>query len=167
MTRCKISWIFLIVFSLGMHATSSLFAQSSAYKALLGTLYDRDFPTKTPADLIDLESYQLLDTREYEEYAVSHLPGALHVGFDTFSRKVVEELDPSKPVLVYCTVGARSQKIGKLLAEEGYEVYNLYGGIFHWVNEGNQVFDSLGTTPRVHTYSRMWAVWLTTGEKVY
>jgi 3-mercaptopyruvate sulfurtransferase SseA len=71
--------------------------------------------------------------------------------------------------VVYCSIGARSQEIGKKLQAAGYQnVYNLYGGIFHWVNEDNPVFtpDS-DLTEQVHTYNKRWGMWLKKGEKVY
>ena len=56
----------------------------------------------------------------------------------------------------------------QLFQKAGFKkVYNLYGGIFHWVNEGRTVFANGKPTLRVHAYSKPWSVWLTKGEKVY
>ncbi|MCE7053237.1 rhodanese-like domain-containing protein [Algoriphagus sp. AGSA1] len=143
-------------------------AQSLAYKALLSTLYDSDFPVVKSSQLTDLTKYQILDTREKEEFEVSHLQDAKWVGYETFSLQSVGELDKNQPVLVYCTVGARSQEIGKKLKEAGFkEVYNLYGGLIEWVNEEKPIFHGDSLTNHVHTYSRSWGIWLTKGEKVY
>ena len=157
-------FLFLLFFSLG----SQVQAQSPAYKVLLATLYDSDFPVLKPVEVTDLSSYQILDTREKEEYEVSHLKDANWVGYDTFSMENVSGLDKDKPVLVYCTVGARSQEIGKKLKEAGFkEVYNLYGGLIGWANEEKPVFSGDSPTKKVHTYSQSWGIWLTKGEKVY
>lgn len=143
-------------------------AQSTAYKTLLKGLYDEEFPTVKPAQIFNLKNYQVLDTREKEEFEVSHLQGAKWVGYDAFSLEKVEGLDKNQPVLVYCTVGARSQDIGKKLRDAGFkQVYNLYGGIIHWSNESKPLFKDSLPTHQVHTYSRTWGVWLTSGEKVY
>ncbi len=143
-------------------------AQSTAFKTLLKGLYDEEFPTVQPAQIYNLKNYQVLDTREKEEFEVSHLEGAKWVGYDSFSLQVVEDLDKNQPVLVYCTVGARSQEIGKKLQAAGFKkVYNLYGGIIHWSNESKPLFKNCMSTKQVHTYSRTWGVWLTSGEKVY
>jgi len=71
--------------------------------------------------------------------------------------------------VVYCSVGVRSEIIAHRIIEKGYtNVYNLYGGIFEWKNNGFQVMDTLGnTTEKVHTYNKEWSKWLTKGEKVY
>ena len=47
-------------------------------------------------------------------------------------------------------------------------VYNLYGGLFEWVNQGKEVVKPNGeTTETVHAYSKSWGIWLKKGEKVY
>lgn len=142
--------------------------QSVAYQTLLKGLYDADFPVLRPDQIPDLGKYQVLDAREKAEYDVSHLPKARWVGHETFSLTSVAGLDKTKPVLIYCTVGARSEQIGKQLQKDGFtKVYNLYGGILHWVNEGRQVVAQGKPTSKVHTYSRSWGIWLSRGEKVY
>lgn len=147
---------------------SMAFSQSFAYKTLLKTIYDSDFPVMKPEEIPDLDRFQLLDTREKEEYQVSHIQGAQWVGFESFSLDQVKDLDKDKPVLVYCTVGSRSQDIGKKMREAGFrKVFNLYGGIIHWVNEDYPVFRGEKTTNQVHTYTRAWGIWLQKGEKVY
>lgn len=144
-------------------------AQSLAYKALLNKTYEKDFPLVYPEQKELLREAVILDTREEKEYAVSHLKTARWVGYDTFSMESVSGIPKEDTIIVYCSIGARSQEIGKKLKAAGFQhVYNLYGGIFHWVNEDNPVFspDSV-LTDRVHTYNKMWGMWLKKGEKVY
>jgi len=108
------------------------------------------------------QRYQLLDAREREEYAVSHLPGAQWVGYDDFDPKRVAQLPKDAPVVVYCSVGYRSEKVGEQLREAGFtQVYNLYGSLFEWANRGYPLVkgDSLATDS-AHTYSRRWSHWL-------
>ena len=82
---------------------------------------------------------------------------------------MVEDLDKDKPVILYCSVGYRSEKIGERLQEMGFtEVYNLYGGIFDWKNKDNPVVNThQNPTDSVHTYNKNWSKWLTKGVKVY
>ncbi|WP_237701559.1 rhodanese-like domain-containing protein [Algoriphagus machipongonensis] len=148
--------------------TNFSFGQSFAYKTLLSGLYDNEFPVLAPNEISDLSNFQILDTREKEEYEVSHIEGAQWVGFDTFDFDKIDSLDKEKPVLVYCTVGARSQEIGKKLQENGFKkVFNLYGGIIQWSNDEKPLYHEGLTTKKVHTYSKAWGIWLTKGEKVY
>jgi len=160
-------WGFIVILSLLTLPNKGL-GQSLAYRTLLSTLYDSDFPTIKPSELSTLEAFQILDTREKEEFEISHLQGAKWVGFDNFELKNVSGLDKNKPVLVYCTVGARSQEIGKRLSEAGFtKVFNLYGGIIHWSNESMPLYQNGSLTNQVHTYSRSWGIWLEKGQKVY
>ena len=161
---------FLFSLILGVYCLQAqpAFTQSLTYKAVLSGIYDHNFPLVKPEQITDLSFYQVLDTREKNEFEVSHLHGAHWVGYETFSLRCVENLDKEKPVLVYCTVGARSQEIGKKLVDNGFtRVFNLYGGIIHWVNEGNQVEANGKITSEVHTYSKSWGIWLKNGQKVY
>lgn len=143
-------------------------AQTGAYRVLLEGLYDKDFPTVAADQITDLANYQILDTREKEEFEVSHLPNAIRVGYDSFDLSTTDGLDKGKPVLVYCTVGARSQDIGRKLQAAGFtRVYNLYGGIIQWANSGKTLEAAGMPTDKVHTYSRAWGIWLEQGKKVY
>lgn len=104
----------------------------------------------------------LLDARELEEYETSHLPNAIHIGYRNFSLEKLEEISKTKTLVLYCSIGYRSEKIGERLQAAGYQhVYNLYGSIFEWVNQGYPVFDKKEvTTSAVHTYNRNWSQWV-------
>lgn len=143
-------------------------AQSFGYRTLLKGLYDSDFPVIYANQKEEISKAVLLDTREKAEFDVSHLAGGRWVGYDTFQISSVSDIPKNQPIIVYCTVGARSQEIGKKLKEDGFtQVYNLYGGIIHWVNESNPVFKEEKETEKIHTYSRMWGIWLKKGEGVF
>lgn len=113
----------------------------------------------------------VLDTREFEEFTVSHIPSANFVGYTTFSSEEVTSSFPDKnqPIVVYCSLGIRSEEIGEKLKKSGYtNVKNLYGGIFEWKNKDFTVLDMDGNeSENVHTCSKAWSKWLTKGNKVY
>ena len=113
----------------------------------------------------------ILDAREFKEYDVSRIKNAIHVGYDNFDISIVQNkiTDTSKHIVVYCSVGIRSEDIGEKLKKAGYtNVYNLFGGIFEWKNKDFPVFDSENKeTNKVHTFSKSWSKWLKKGEKVY
>jgi rhodanese-related sulfurtransferase len=159
----KLCFIFLLFF-----ATGILHAQSNAYKLLLDLNYDSDFPLIYPNQQNELQAAVLLDTRELKEFQISHLPGARWVGFSDFDVKRLDGLSKDQVVVVYCSIGVRSETIGKKLKELGFsKVFNLYGGIFHWVNEGYGVEANGKPTRKIHAYNKMWGVWLNKGEKIY
>ncbi len=111
----------------------------------------------------------VLDTREREEFNVSHLPRARWVGYDDFDLKRVANIPKTDTIIVYCSIGYRSERIGEKLKKAGYiNVYNLYGGIFQWKNaDGIVVTSTNDTTQRVHCYDKSWGRFLKKGEKVY
>lgn len=157
-------WTFLF-FVLGSPLES--LAQSMPYKILLSALYLNDFPVIKPKE-VENDDYIFLDTRELKEYRISHIENSLYVGYDDFDLQRIEEISKDSPIILYCSIGVRSQEIGEKLKNAGFtQVYNLYGGIFQWVNEGFPVYDEQGKTNRVHAYSKMWGIWLNKGEKVY
>lgn len=120
--------------------------------------------------IVAKKPFLIIDTREKEEYMVSHIPGALWVGYETFKIESLEERFPKDTsIVVYCSVGVRSEDIGEQLTEHGFtDVYNLYGGIFEWKNLGRSVVDSLeNDTENVHAYSKFWGHLLTDANKVY
>lgn len=128
---------------------------------------------KTPDISIDnfirnKSEFVILDTREKKEYDISHIPDALWVGYDDFDIKRVSA-DKNKKIVVYCSVGYRSERIGEQLLDAGYtEVYNLNGSIFRWINSGYQLVNSDGQkTTKIHGYNKKWSKWIKDGEIVY
>ena len=141
---------------------------SGTYNLMLKTLLKHSVPEVSVSDVLAMDSPVLLDSRELEEYDVSHLQDAVWVGYDDFDMSRVADVPKSAKIVVYCSVGARSEKISKRLIEAGYtDVSNLYGGIFEWVNREQPIYNAEGRTDRVHAYNRTWGVWVKRGQKVY
>ena len=113
----------------------------------------------------------LLDAREVSEYKISHLQGAIHVGYDDFDVTTVTNniTDKSSKIVVYCSLGIRSEEIAEDLKKEGYtNIYNLFGGIFEWKNNDLEVYnDQDEPTENVHAFSKKWSQWLLKGIKIY
>lgn len=142
--------------------------ESTVYDVMLSTLLGHSVP-EVSVDEVKNGEVLLLDARAKEEYDVSRIEGARWVGYDDFSLERVDDLAKDKEIVVYCSVGYRSEKVTEKLKKAGFQhVSNLYGGIFEWVNQGMPVVDASGqTTPKVHAYDRVWGIWLKEGEKVY
>ena len=112
----------------------------------------------------------LLDAREEQEYKVSHLKDAIFVGYDNFDLKSVEAKFANKNelIIVYCSLGIRSEDIAEKLKNSGYtNVKNLYGGIFEWKNNGFKVYNNIEETNKVHGFSKECSKWLIKGDCVY
>ncbi|WP_426062119.1 rhodanese-like domain-containing protein [Hymenobacter sp. B1770] len=145
---------------------------SPTYDRMLKAVYRNTVPTIKPVELV-LEmskpsSPQLLDARSPAEFKVSHLRGARFVNYDSLAAEKFVGLDRSQPVVVYCSVGYRSERLGERLYTLGFKnVRNLYGGLFEWVNQNYPVYNAQGRTHNVHPYSALWSPWLKNGQKVY
>ncbi|MCR5886455.1 rhodanese-like domain-containing protein [Hymenobacter sp. J193] len=145
----------------------------SAYDHMLRLLFKPTVPYIQSGELASLlqtkpEGVLLLDTRGSAEYRVSHLPGARFVEFNTFRKTDLSAVPRTRPVVVYCSVGARSEQVGAWLREQGFrDVRNLYGGLFQWVNDGHGVVNAQGPTDHVHPYSVVWRPWLKRGIPTY
>ncbi|WP_210516338.1 rhodanese-like domain-containing protein [Hymenobacter terricola] len=145
---------------------------SGAYRQLLRAMYRNTVPT-VPAATLAQELQQrpaplLLDARTPAEFRVSHLRGAQFVNYDSLATENFEGISRQLPVVVYCSVGVRSERLGERLHALGFRnVRNLYGGLFEWVNEGHPVYNAEGATSNVHPYSALWSPWLKRGNKVY
>ena len=128
-------------------------------------------PYITVNELKEKQNVIILDTREIEEFNVSHLENAHFVGFNEFNPgKIMSNLSNfNATIVVYCSLGVRSEKIGEKLLEMGYKnVFNLYGGIFEWKNKNFPVFDSNNiVTENVHAFSKEWSQYLTKGNKIF
>jgi len=148
---------------------SSAQVQSSAYNLTLKTLLSHSVPEVSVSQMKEMKGVLLLDAREWSEYQVSHIDKATYVGYDQFEIGKLSSIDKKNKIVVYCSVGYRSEKTSEKLKQAGFtDVSNLYGGIFEWVNQGNPVVDEKGrATEKIHAYSKTWGVWLNQGVKVY
>ena len=165
----KKNWVFIFFIMLVTFTASFGQITSGAYRAVLKTLYKHDVPLISCEKANLLKSPLFLDTRAHAEFNVSHIAQARWVGYEEFTLDKVKNIDKGTPIVLYCSIGVRSERIGRKLIAAGFtHVQNLYGSIFEWVNQGYPVVDSTGqATLRVHAYSPAWGVWLKKGEKVY
>ncbi len=69
----------------------------------------------------------LLDVRNDQERARSHIEGSLHIPLDVL-RGRMGDLDPTKRLYVHCHSGLRSYLACVMLTQHGYDCYNLSGG---------------------------------------
>ncbi len=163
--KIKISYIFFLVITHFSVAQNSL-------DELLDRYNSESIPYISVTALKDIQDQVLvLDAREKVEFDVSHLKNAQFVGYDHFQIASIlkQNIPKNDTIVVYCSLGVRSEDISEKLKNAGYiNVYNLYGGIFEWKNKDYTVVNSEGKiTENVHACSKHWAKWLLKGKKVY
>jgi len=71
---------------------------------------------------------QVLDVREQEEYDALHLDGVTLLPLSVLAEQYAE-LDKEQAYYVICESGRRSARACQFLAEEGYDVTNVQGGM--------------------------------------
>ncbi len=143
---------------------------SKSFRFILKTILSHNVPEITVEKAAaSKDQYVFLDSREPEEYNVSHLHNARFVGYKNFDIEEVKDLTKDKPLVVYCSIGKRSEDIAEKLIKYGFtNVQNLYGGIFEWVNKDHAVYDlNNKPTNNVHAYGKWWGKFLDKGNKVY
>lgn len=93
------------------------------------------------------EGLAVLDVREQVEWDHGHIDGALHVPLMDLPARVGEL--PDGQVLVVCKVGGRSAQAVGWLAQQGYDVVNLDGGMLDWAAAGRAMVSETGQPPQV------------------
>jgi len=110
----------------------------------------------------DKDQFVFIDTREKDEFQTSHIQDALWLGYDQPQWQNIKHVSKNQKIVVYCSIGYRSEKMGEKLKKMGYvNVYNLYGSIFEWTNRNYPVFSEGKKTNYIHTYNKSWSKWVT------
>ena len=126
----------------------------------------RKFPTLEWVEPQELEHWRsdssrpqpvVLDARTSPEYVVSHLKGAVRIDPRAPNLRTVAAFARDTPVVVYCTVGYRSARVGQWLRRQGFHsVYDLAGGLFGWANQGRPMEAGGRPVLQVHPYNELW-----------
>jgi len=155
----------LLIYSVNIFSQTTV---NQEFGEMLQLLLSNSVQQITVDELEQMDGVCLLDARELEEYEISHIESAAYIGYNNLNKKVLEGIPKEQTIVLYCSVGYRSEKIGEKLQKMGYtNVYNLYGSIFEWVNQGKPVVNETGPTMRVHTYNKRWSKWLERGTAIY
>lgn len=125
----------------------------------INSTIDRQYPSVKNIDIDTLRTlfkkgdhFILIDVREKDEFAVSHLPHAVNI---IESSAVNSPKDT--PVVVYCSVGLRSADFVEKLGDLGFtKVLNLRGSIFAWANKGYPLVRGNTIVHVVHPYNEKW-----------
>jgi rhodanese-related sulfurtransferase len=156
----KIFLFFITIANLG-------YSQKASYETMLKGLLRNTIPVIKISEAKTNKTALFLDTREKKEYKISHIKNAQYVGYEKFNINVLAKIPKDREIIVYCSIGKRSEDIGEKLVKAGFKnVKNLYGGIFYWVNEDLPIVDNSGKqTNKIHVYSKEWGIWVLKGEK--
>ena len=81
--------------------------------------------------LLNHEDAVMVDMRTDKDFRDGHIVNAIHVAADNAASKL--QKFRGRPLIIYCSSGQQSVKLGGELVKQGYEnVNNLKGGILAW-----------------------------------
>jgi len=87
---------------------------------------------------------QLLDVREYAEFAAAHIRGARLIPLRELDERCAE-LDRTRPLYVICRTGRRARQAQNLLRARGFsDVRCVAGGMLSWQERGYDVESEAG-----------------------
>jgi rhodanese-related sulfurtransferase len=162
--------LFLFVIPLLLGAGVAFFAGRPIAFDAMRRVTDYKFPNGEWVDATELVRWRadpgrappvVLDARTEDEYAVSHLEGAVRIDPYKPSLRPLRGFSKDTAIVVYSSVGYRGARVADFLARQGYtQAYNLEGGQFRWANEGRPVFRQGRPTADVHPYNPTWGLLL-------
>ncbi|MBK8554787.1 MAG: rhodanese-like domain-containing protein [Lewinellaceae bacterium] len=120
--------VFIVLIMSGLACSNDTVAQKKLQTAEFETMLNKT------------AGVQLIDVRTPEEFAAGHLVGAKNINYyDADFQSKINQVDKSKPVLVYCAVGGRSAQAASKMNKMGFtQVYDLAGGINAWNAAGKK-----------------------------
>jgi rhodanese-related sulfurtransferase len=78
---------------------------------------------------------QLIDVRADHEWEAGRIAGATHLPLAELAERT-GEVDPERPVVLYCRGGTRSTMAAEALADAGFDAAKLSEGIVGWDEAG-------------------------------
>ncbi|MEG1361069.1 MAG: DsrE/DsrF/DrsH-like family protein [Lachnospiraceae bacterium] len=97
------------------------FTASNILNGSMPVFYAEDLET------LDLNKIQLIDVSTPDEVLMGTIKNSRNIPLDTLRNRMAE-LDPSKPVYLFCRIGLRGYIAARILLQHGYQVFNLSGG---------------------------------------
>ncbi|NNG38309.1 rhodanese-like domain-containing protein [Flexivirga sp. ID2601S] len=97
-------------------------------------------PEQLPDDAV------LLDVREQDEWDAGHAPTAVHIPLGDLPARLGElpEADEAHPLPIVCRSGGRSGRAVAWLAQQGFDVVNVEGGMKQWAAAGKPLTSEAG-----------------------
>lgn len=76
----------------------------------------------------NIEGIQIIDIRTPVSFKEGHIPEAVNIPRSSFTKKI-KQIDPSRPVLIYCEKGIESDNVGLYLEKIiKAQTFVLHGG---------------------------------------
>jgi rhodanese-related sulfurtransferase len=93
-----------------------------------------DVPPEIAAELL-ARGAQFIDVREPYEREAGYIAGTRHIELERLASQAAT-IDRDRPVVFQCRLGGRSAMAAEAFRADGYDAYNLNGGLMAWVAAG-------------------------------
>ena len=91
----------------------------------------------------------IIDVREDDEWEAGHIEGALHVPLGELPTRL-DDLPLDDDMYVICRTGGRSHRAVVWLTNNGFDAYNVTGGMGSWnLDHGKPIVSENGEEPWV------------------
>ena len=94
------------------------------------------------------EGFRFVDVRQEYEWNAGHVEGSAHITLQELPARFTE-IPKDKPVVFVCQIGQRSDLATRFLQDQGYEAYNLEGGLTMWAEQGYPLLAGAGDSGAV------------------
>jgi rhodanese-related sulfurtransferase len=102
---------------------------------LLSALFGPPIPTLSAKELSEklkvAKRPLVIDVRQPEEYRQGHIAGAKLIPLGELSNRI-NELPKDKEIVCVCASGSRSRSATKYLIRQGYNAFDMTGGMIMW-----------------------------------
>ena len=106
---------------------------------LMKSLFGPPMPSVSAAELSEKLKNGVrplvLDVRQPDEFRRGHINGAKLIPLGELGGRL-KELPKNKEIVVVCATGNRSRSATKRLVNEGYDAFNMNGGMMSWARSG-------------------------------
>lgn len=92
------------------------------------------------------ESLTIIDVRTPGEYAEGHVPGSRLIPLEQLPGALAD-LPRDRTLYLICRSGSRSDYAGQWLAQQGFDVVNVAGGMLYWTGPVAFGLDGDNETP--------------------
>lgn len=168
--RCSTLLLLCVLFASCSNRSSSVDWESVEYTIATEFPDIRQMTTDDLANILDDKQTEvmLLDIRERDEIAVSHLLGAVRVASVQEAAALIQSAPQHTIIVAYCSVGYRSAElVSELQQFSTRTVYNLNGSLFRWANENRAVYRGTERVTTVHPFNEQWGTLLNTNLHAY
>ena len=91
----------------------------------------------------------IVDVREDDEWEAGHIDGAIHVPLGDLPTRL-DDLPLDDDLYVICRTGGRSNRAVAWLNSNGFDAYNIAGGMGSWhLDNGKPIISGTGEEPWV------------------